>query len=112
MHKKYEMELTVEEFPRKLSSWRKHAWKQIERYLDDDEFRDYFANVFFSKAEDKPGPFTCFLYWFGQCCQTGWGVMIDFNEYQQKIFLCDHYYKWMHKVRDEILAQREVNQNA
>ena len=112
LHEKYHLELKVEESPRKLSSWKKHAWQQIERWLDDKEFHDYCANQVLSKCENPPGPFTRFLYWFAGVCQTGWGVMIDFNEYQQKTFLCDNYYKWMHKLRDEILELRETQTNA
>lgn len=32
-------------------------------------------------------------------CQAGWGVMVDFNEHAQRIYLVDPYYKWMHKLR-------------
>lgn len=105
---KYEEKFTVPEAPRKLSSWTMIAKRQIERWLDDEEFHKYMSNEVMSKDENPPGPFTRFLYWFGLSCQAGWGVMIDFNEYRQQIFLCDHYYKWMHKLRDEILEAREL----
>lgn len=104
---KYKEEFHVQEKPRALASWRKHAWQQIERWLDDEDFYNYISTEVMSKDENAPGPFTRFLYWFGLSCQTGWGVMIDFNEHTQRIFLCDHYYKWMHKLRDEIYAARE-----
>jgi predicted RNA-binding protein len=45
------------------------------------------------------------LYWFALSCETGWGVMVDFNDYAQRIYLCDHYYKWMHKLRDKLMEE-------
>lgn len=91
---------------RKLSSWRKIAWKQIERWLDDDEFREYVSTQVLRNADNPPGPFTRFLYWFGLSCEAGWGTMVDFNERSQQTHLVDRYYKWMHQLRDEILEYR------
>lgn len=93
---------------RKLSSWRKIAWKQIERWLDDDEFREYVSTQVLRNADNPPGPFTRFLYWFGLSCEAGWGTMVDFNERSQQTHLVDRYYKWMHQLRDEILEYRAV----
>jgi hypothetical protein len=51
---------------------------------------------------ENMGPFTKFLYYFAGRCECGWGVMIDFNEQKQLVYLTDHYYKWMHSIRDDI----------
>jgi len=91
---------------RKLSSWKKIAWKQIERWLDDDEFREYVSKEVLKNADNPPGPFTRFLYWFGFSCEAGWGTMVDFNERSQQSHLVDKYYKWMHQLRDEIIEYR------
>ncbi len=93
---------------RKLSSWTAIAKQQIERWLDDEEFSDYISHEVLKNAENPPGPFTRFLYWFGFSCEAGWGTMVDFNEYSQRTHLVDKYYKWMHKLRDEILESREL----
>ena len=105
---KYEEKFTVPEKPRALKSWESIARMQILRYLNDDEFSDYIGREVMKNDENPPGPFTRFLYWFGLSCQTGWGVMIDFSERNQRIFLCDNYYKWMHKLRDEILEESPI----
>jgi len=60
------------------------------------------SNEVLKNDDNPPGGFTRFLYWFGMSCEAGWGTMIDFNEYRQRIFLVDKYYVWMHKLRDEI----------
>jgi hypothetical protein len=88
--------------PRKLSSWEQAAKRQILRYQNDDDFRHYISTEVMKLDENPPGPFTRFLYWFALSCQAGWGVMVDFNEYRQRIHLVDKYYKWMHKLRDEL----------
>lgn len=88
--------------PRKLASWKAIAQKEIERWLTDDDYREQVTRETLSKDENPPGEFTKFLYHFAFICETGWGVMIDFNERSQRIYLTDHYYKWMHKIRDEI----------
>jgi len=93
---------------RKLSSWTTIAKQQIERWLDDEEFSDYISREVLRNDENPPGPFTRFLYWFGFSCEAGWGTMVDFNEYSQRTHLVDKYYKWMHKLRDEILESREL----
>lgn len=97
--------------PQRLSSWKKHAYREIKRWIEDDEYRDKVTAETLSKDDNPPGPFTKFLYHFGFMCECGWGVMIDFNERSQRIFLTDHYYKWMHKLRDEIYLQKEIAQN-
>jgi hypothetical protein len=85
---------------RVLKSWEEHAKREIKRYLETDNVTDIIGDCM---KNEWLGPFTKFLYWFALNCETGWGVMVDFNEYRQQIFLCDRYYKWMHKVRDEML---------
>jgi hypothetical protein len=89
--------------PRRLSSWERIAKKQILRWLNDDEFSSRITRETLKNDEHPPGPFTKFLYWFACSCQAGWGVMVDFNEYRQRVYLTDKYYKWMHKLRDELL---------
>lgn len=110
---KYDEKFTVPEDVnyRKLSVWRDIAWKQIERWLDDDDFHKYISTEVLKNAENPPGPFTRFLYWFGLSCEAGWGTMVDFNERSQQTFLVDRYYQWMHKLRDEILEYRERQEN-
>lgn len=109
-HEKYDEKFNVPDDVnyRKLSSWTDIAKKQIERWLDDEDFYNYCSTEVLKNAEYPPGPFTRFLYWFGLSCQAGWGTMVDFNEYSQKTHLVDKYYKWMHKLRDEILQSREL----
>ncbi len=93
----------VEE-PRKLKSWEQIAKKEILKWLDSQEYRDEIQRTVM--PNEDLGPFTKFLYHFAFLCKCGWGVMIDFDEYKQRVFLPDHYYKWMHKLRDELM---EVN---
>jgi hypothetical protein len=97
-HLKYQVEQ-----PRKLSSWTAIAKWEITKWLCDAEFKERITREVMS-MEDM-GPFTKFLYYFAFECQTGWGVMVDFNEYRQRVFLTDHYYKWMHQLRDEVIAR-------
>jgi len=97
----------VEE-PRKLSSWKEIAKAEITKWLTDDDYQNHVTITTLSKAENPPGPFTKFLYHFAWMCECGWGVMVDFSDRSQQIYLTDHYYKWMHKLRDEILAESEV----
>jgi hypothetical protein len=87
---------------RTLAYWERQAKKQIFKWLNDDDFRESITKNTLSKDENPPGPFTKFLYYFAARTQAGWGVMVDFNERNQKVFLTDHYYKWMHKLRDEL----------
>lgn len=107
IEEKYEEKFHAEE-PRKLSSWRTIAWKQIKRFYEDDDFNQYISTQVMRNADNPPGPFTRFLYWFALSCQAGWGVMVDFSDRSQQIYLCDKYYKWMHKLRDEINEQEQV----
>lgn len=58
-------------------------------------------------TQESMGPFTKFLYHFASLCECGWGVLIDFNERSQRVFLPDRYYKWMHQLRDECMAALE-----
>lgn len=83
-----------------LKYWDKKARQEIYKFLTNEKFRDEIINTVMV-GEDM-GPFTKFLYHFGIECKCKWGVMIDFNEYKQRIFLVDKYYKWMHKLKDEI----------
>lgn len=86
--------------PNKLSSWELIARKEIVRFLTDE---DYQEEIFLTTMVNCDiGPFTKFLYYFAWKCECGWGVMIDFNEYKQRVFLPDRYYKWMHKLKEEI----------
>lgn len=104
---KYKEEFRVEN-PRKLKSWEQIAKRQILRYLNDEDFRHYIATEVMKLDENPPGPFTRFLYWFALSCQAGWGVMVDFNDRAQRIYLVDPYYKWMHTLRDELLEVGEM----
>lgn len=103
--KKFNYQLTVPERPRALKSWENHARREIKKWIDNkDGVQEWVMKKVLSKAENPPGPFTRFLYHFAFNCQNaGWGVMVDFNEYSQQTHLCDKYYKWMHKLRDEIV---------
>lgn len=108
---KYEEKFRVDH-PRKLKSWEKIAKEQIIRYLNDDDFRGYISTEVMKLDENPPGPFTRFLYWFALSCQAGWGVMVDFNDRAQRIFLVDPYYKWMHELRDGLLeVAKEEKEN-
>jgi hypothetical protein len=94
--------------PRRLSSWREIAKQQIKRWLEDDFFSDEITREMLKNDDNPPGPFTKFLYWFALSCDgAGWGVMVDFSERNQQIYLVDKYYKWMHKLRDEIINETE-----
>lgn len=84
----------VTDRPRALKSWESFARMEIQKWLDDESYREEIMRTTLSKDV---------LYHFAFLCETGWGVMVDFNEYRQRIVLCDHYYKWMHKLRDELI---------
>lgn len=86
--------------PRKLSSWKEVAKAEITKWLDEEDYRNEITKN--TLSGEYIGEFTKFLYYFAGLCQCGWGVMVDFNERSQRVFLPDHYYKWMHKLRDEI----------
>ena len=92
---------TVSE-PGKLKSWEKIAKREITRWIQDDNYRDEIYKT--TMRNEDMGPFTKFLYHFASCCECGWGVMVDFDERKQRVFLPGHYYEWMHKLRDEILT--------
>lgn len=92
--------------PDKLKSWEQIARKELSKWLNDDEYQREVLSTTMTK--EAMGPFTKFLYHFAFLCQCGWGVMVDFNERTQRVFLTDHYYKWMHKLRDEILEHEEL----
>lgn len=82
-----------------LGYWKEKAKKEIYRWLTDESYSDEIIK----NSKIPVGPFTKFLYRFAAECPTaGWGVMVDFNEHSQKIYLVDRYYKWMHNLRDEI----------
>lgn len=93
------------ENPRRLKSWEDIAKAEITRWLTDDAYRDEVTKT--TMKNEMMGEFTKFLYHFAYLCEAGWGVMIDFNERSQRVFLPDHYYKWMHRLRDEIEAEAE-----
>lgn len=97
------MEKWTVDRPNILSSWREIAITAITQWLGDEEYRNMICRTTM-KGEDM-GPFTKFLYAFACKCECGWGVMIDFNERTQKVFLTGRYYKWMHKLRDEITEE-------
>lgn len=100
---KYEEKFHVEGNYRVLKNWEQHAKRQIIRFYKDEEFNHYISNEVLSKDENPLGPFTRFLYWFGNSCQAGWDTMIGCREDGSGIiYLKDHYYKWMHKLRDEL----------
>ena len=89
-----------------LSEWKARAKEQIKRWLIEDRYEEWItANTL---KEEFLGPFTKFLYWFGGSCKCGWGVMIDFSDHKQRVFLPNHYYNWMHKLRDEVIAELEA----
>ena len=84
-----------------LKSWRDIAKREIKRWIEDEAYSDLVTKEIMKN--EFMGPFTKFLYHFAfQCKGCGWGVMIDFNENSQRVFLPDKYYKWMHEIRDEI----------
>lgn len=86
--------------PYRLASWDKIARREIYRWLTDEAYEKEVITT--TMTTESIGPFTKFLYHFATLCECGWGVMIDFNERRQRVFLTDRYYKWMHKLRDEI----------
>ena len=86
--------------PLKLKSWENYARIEIQKWLANDSYSEEITNTIMKN--ENIGPFTKFLYYFGFRCESPWGVMIDFDERKQRIFLTNHYYKWMHKLRDEI----------
>lgn len=94
MEKKYK----VAEW-RKLKSWEPFARAEIYKWLTDEAYQDEINKT--TMTQESMGPFTKFLYHFSSLCECGWGVLIDFNERSQRVFLPDHYYKWMHKLKDE-----------
>lgn len=100
MEKKY----SVSE-PRKLSSWKEIAKKEIYKWLTNEAYQKEICDT--TMTGESMGPFTKFLYHFAGMCECGWGVMVDFDERKQRVFLPDHYYKWMHKLRDDQLELLE-----
>lgn len=90
---------------RKLSCWKEIAKREIKRWVEDDDYSDHVNKH--TMKDEFMGPYTKFLYHFAFQCKCGWGVMVDFNERTQRIFLPDRYYKWMHKLRDEIYNEIE-----
>ena len=95
--------------PRKLKSWKAIAKKEIERWLIDDEYKQEICDT--TLTQESLGPFTKFLYHFASQCQAGWGVLIDFDEKKQRVFLPNHYYQWMHELRDEVRNEIEIAEN-
>lgn len=93
---------------RKLSSWKEIAINEIRRFITDEAYEKEVCDS--TMKNEFMGPFTKFLYHFAWLCECGWGVMIDFNERKQRIYLTDHYYKWMHQLRDEILTENEKSE--
>lgn len=93
------------ENPGKLKSWEQIARKEIHKWLTDEAYEKEVTES--TMKNEWMGPFTKFLYHFAYLCECGWGVMVDFDERKQRVYLPDHYYKWMHKLRDEILSEME-----
>ncbi len=91
--------------PQKLSSWKKIAQKEIYRWLTDEAYEKEVTDT--TMKNESMGPFTKFLYHFAYLCECGWGVMVDFDERKQRVYLPDRYYKWMHKLRDDINVELE-----
>lgn len=89
--------------PNKLSSWNRVARKELYRWLTDEGYVDHVMSTTMTK--EMVGPFTRFLYHFAYLCECGWGVMVDFSESRQRVFLTYHYYRWMHNLRDEMLEE-------
>lgn len=88
-----------------LKSWEPIARKEIYRWLTDEDYQKEVTES--TMINEFMGPFTKFLYHFAYLCECGWGVMVDFNERKQRVYLCNLYYKWMHRLRDEILNEIE-----
>lgn len=89
--------------PWNLKSWEAIAKREIQKWLDDDSYKDEVCKT--TMTGESMGPFTKFLYHFAYQCEAGWGVMVDFDERKQRVFLPDHYYKWMHKLRNELKTE-------
>lgn len=89
----------------RLKSWEQIARKEIHKWLTDEAYEKEVTES--TMKNESMGPFTKFLYHFAYLCECGWGVMVDFDERKQRVYLPDHYYKWMHKLRDEILSELE-----
>lgn len=68
--------------------------------MTDTEYQKEVLRTTMTK-EDM-GPFTKFLYHFAWKCQSPWGVMVDFDERRQRVYLMDKYYEWMHKLRKDM----------
>lgn len=94
----------VEE-PRRLSSWKEIAKAEIKRWYTDEAYEKEVTES--TMKNEMMGPFTKFLYHFAFLCECDWGVMVDFDKRKQRVFLPDHYYKWMHKLRDEVVSELE-----
>lgn len=92
--------------PGKLKSWEEIARREIVKWLDHEEYKEEINRT--TMTGESMGPFTKFLYHFASLCECGWGVMVDFDERKQRVFLPDHYYKWMHKLRDEIIEAQSI----
>lgn len=60
-----------------------------------------WAIVEFLKQKQKQ-PFTAFLYEFAHSCSVSLGVMVDINDHNDKIYLTNHYYKFMHQLKEDI----------
>lgn len=95
--------------PQTLGYWRPKAIEAITRFYEDDEFNQKVVRE--TLPGESLGPFTKFLYWFASECSCGWGVMIDFDERRQRVFLPNHYYQWMHKLRDELDIANPIENN-
>lgn len=89
--------------PGKLKSWEQIAKKEIYKWLTDEAYEKQVTES--NMKNEYMGPFTKFLYHFASSCECGWGVMVDYDERKQRVYLPDHYYKWMHKLRDGMLSQ-------
>ncbi len=91
--------------PHKLKSWEKIARQEIYKWLTDEAYEKQVTET--TMNGEMMGPFTKFLYHFAYLCECGWGVMIDFNERKQRVYLPDRYYKWMHGLKAEVMAESD-----
>ncbi len=91
--------------PHKLKSWENIARQDIHKWLTDEGYQEHVTET--TMKGEMMGPFTKFLYHFAYLCECGWGVMIDFDERKQRTYLPDHYYKWMHKLKAEVMAEMQ-----
>lgn len=89
--------------PYKLKSWERIISREIVKLYQSPEYEKEICST--TLPGESLGPFTKFLYHLGYICDAPFGVLIDFNERTQKIYLTNGFYKYVHKLRDKILEQ-------